>query len=70
MASNLLPPFKTDKEIYENSMPEDDPNSNVNSLVSHSEEEIAKLRWGPNHAGAKQLANLYSKGIHLNSCLF
>ncbi|XP_077983021.1 plasmanylethanolamine desaturase 1-like [Glandiceps talaboti] len=34
-------------------MAEDDPNANVDS---------GKARWGPSHAGAKELAGLYSNG--------
>lgn len=58
MASNFLAPVKTDQQIYENSMLEDDPNAN--SAVTH--EEKIKPRWGPHHKGAQELANLYSKG--------
>jgi hypothetical protein len=58
MASNFLAPVKTDQQIYENSMLEDDPNAN--SAVTH--EEKIKPRWGPHHKGAQELANLYSRG--------
>lgn len=61
MASNFLAPVKTDQQIYENSMLEDDPNAN--SAVTH--EEKIKPRWGPHHKGAQELANLYSTGIFL-----
>ena len=37
-------------EVSAGSMLEEDPNSNSDP------------RWGPNHKGAKELKNLYSKG--------
>lgn len=58
MATKFLQPVKTDQQIYENSMLEDDPNSN--SAVTH--EEKIKPRWGPYHKGAQELAKLYSRG--------
>jgi ubiquitin-conjugating enzyme E2 variant len=58
MASNFLAPVKTDQQIYENSMLEDDPNAN--SAVTL--EETIKPRWGPHLTGAQELANLYSRG--------
>lgn len=58
MVSRFLEPVKTEEQIYSNSMPEDDPNSNVQV----TETDRAKPRWGPNHAGAKELAGLYTTG--------
>jgi hypothetical protein len=58
MATNFLAPVKTDQQIFENSMLEDDPNENC--AVTH--EEKIKPRWGPHHKGAQELANLYSTG--------
>lgn len=61
MATNFLAPVKTDKQIYENSMLEDDPNAN--SVVTTTSSEYKTVpRWGPNHKGAQELANLYSTG--------
>ena len=53
-----FPSDKSPKEILTNSMPEGDPNSNTDI----TKEEEKKPRWGPNHKGAKELANLYSSG--------
>lgn len=53
-------PVKTNQEIYENSMLEDDPNANTQLKVKNTQ---AKPRvWGPKHKGAQTLANFYSSG--------
>ncbi|XP_059613685.1 plasmanylethanolamine desaturase 1 [Phlebotomus argentipes] len=52
-------PIKTEQDILEKSMPEDDPNSN--SEVCPAELKRGP-RWGPQHKGAQELANLYSSG--------
>lgn len=49
--------MKTNQEIYENSMLEDDPNAD-----SHLKKMNVELRWGPKHKGAQTLANFYSTG--------
>lgn len=46
---------KKEDEILMKSMLEDDPNSNE-SVVTE------KPRWGPQHAGAKELAGQYTMG--------
>ncbi|XP_037904211.1 plasmanylethanolamine desaturase, partial [Hermetia illucens] len=56
----LQTPIKTDQEILENSMLEDDPNGN-SSIKSNTAEKTSP-RWGPQHKGAQELANLYSPG--------
>uniref|UniRef100_A0A1B0FN61 Lipid desaturase domain-containing protein n=1 Tax=Glossina morsitans morsitans TaxID=37546 RepID=A0A1B0FN61_GLOMM len=53
-------PLKSDREILENSMHEDDPNCN-SSLEPGFIEKTAP-RWGPQNKGAQELANLYSPG--------
>lgn len=58
MATKILAPVKTERQIYENSMLEDDPNANC----AVKEEEKERPRWGPQHKGAQELANLYSSG--------
>mgnify|MGYP004578781585 CR=1 FL=1 len=68
MATNFLAPVKTERQIYENSMLEDDPNAN--SVVSTSQEDRTVPRWGPNHKGAQELANLYSTGNNFNNEFF
>lgn len=60
MATNLLKPVKTEQQILENSMLEDDPNANC--AVGAAPRERTGPRWGPQHKGAQELANLYSKG--------
>uniref|UniRef100_A0A182K6I3 Lipid desaturase domain-containing protein n=1 Tax=Anopheles christyi TaxID=43041 RepID=A0A182K6I3_9DIPT len=60
-------PVKTDQEILQNSMLEDDPNSNtILTSSALSEDNRASLekrpRWGPQHKGAQELAKLYSNG--------
>lgn len=59
-------PVKTDKQILENSMYEDDPNSNCQMATTKSadgfDESQESPRWGPQHKGAQELAELYSPG--------
>jgi plasmanylethanolamine desaturase len=52
-------PVKTNQEIYENSMLEDDPNANTQMNEKNEDE---KPRWGPKHKGAQTLASFYSSG--------
>lgn len=69
-ASTLSPPnfhtflstvhVKTNKQIYENSMLEGDPNSNSKSKLDDLASNYP--RWGPQHKGAQELAKLYSPG--------
>lgn len=64
MSSCLLSPVKTEKQIFENSMPEDDPNCNSDVIKEdYKQKDFSKPRWGPNHAGAKELASLYTRGM-------
>lgn len=58
MATTLLAPVKTEREILEHSMSEDDPNANTQLLSDVGKQP----RWGPRHKGAQELAELYSPG--------
>lgn len=57
--------MKTDQEIYESSMAEDDP-----KIACSTEQNLTDppQRWGRNHKGAKILANFYSRGNNTHSC--
>lgn len=60
--------MKTDIQIFENSMLEDDPNANCQLATEKDpnrtcNESQSSPRWGPQHKGAQELANLYSPGI-------
>ncbi|CAH1368847.1 hypothetical protein MTP99_010342 [Tenebrio molitor] len=65
MANKILAPVKTEQQIYENSMLEDDPNANC----AVTQEEKTRPRWGPQHKGAQELANLYSTGKRTQECI-
>lgn len=58
MATTFLAPVKSERDIREHSMTEDDPNANTQPLT----EVGAVPRWGPRHRGAQELAELYSPG--------
>ncbi|XP_052867704.1 plasmanylethanolamine desaturase [Anopheles cruzii] len=64
----LKTPVKTDQDILQNSMLEDDPNSNSILLAGPHANHAGggnlekRPRWGPQHKGAQELAKLYSSG--------
>lgn len=63
VATKILAPVKTEQQILENSMLEDDPNANSTVTSLSSSSMVNKPpRWGPQHKGAQELANLYSTG--------
>ncbi|CAD5118228.1 DgyrCDS6950 [Dimorphilus gyrociliatus] len=55
-----------EKKIIYNSMSEDDPNGNNSGETI---EEVNTPRWGPNHAGAKELAAGYSTGKRIQEIM-
>lgn len=66
MATKILAPVKTEQQILENSMLEDDPNANC-SVVT--QDQKVRPRWGPQHKGAQELANLYTTGKRTQECI-
>lgn len=62
IATKILAPVKTEQQILENSMLEDDPNANCTVTTSATVLVNRAPRWGPQHKGAQELANLYSTG--------
>lgn len=67
--ASIMAPVKTERQILENSMLEDDPNANC-AMVSREETERQRPRWGPQHKGAQELANLYSTGTVVISYIY
>lgn len=62
--------IKTERDILENSMLEDDVNGNSESdLLPCTVTARGTPRWGPQHKGAQELANLYSSGKRTQECI-
>lgn len=55
-----------DEDIIRYSMTEEDPNSNAQIV---NKEEVSVPRWGPQHAGAKELASQYTKGKRMQETI-
>ena len=56
---------KNAREIVKNSMPEDEINQNC-----AESNENKKIRWGPSHAGAKELASGYTTGTYVLALVY
>ncbi|XP_055295726.1 plasmanylethanolamine desaturase isoform X1 [Sitodiplosis mosellana] len=76
LSTNFLnaTPVKTDQQILENSMLEDDPNANCQLATATDTKSIcydsqSSPRWGPQHKGAQELANLYSPGKRIQEVI-
>ena len=54
--------MKSATEIISNSMTEEDPNKNIQYSEGVTGLAVQKPRWGPEHAGAKELASKYTRG--------
>ena len=54
---------KTEHEILQYSMTEEDPNGNAAAVETQAD---TKARWGHQHAGARELAAGYTRGNVVN----
>ncbi|XP_060079925.1 plasmanylethanolamine desaturase 1-like [Ylistrum balloti] len=58
--------LKSEEDIIKYSMTEEDVNSNAQIVTA---EEVSGPRWGPQHAGAKELARQYTKGKRIQETI-
>lgn len=49
---------RIERRMPDNCMPEDESNCKQDMMAT----DAKQFRWGPNHEGAKQLAQLYTNG--------